>query len=107
MAQRALRILERAVMLQVGSQGPPHYLKGDETIRDAQFPGDGANPRSQEVLAGMRHDLALALAPTKVGKINASGDASAVKRFHASRMGRTCSGTAIGVLLALDFSRPG
>jgi hypothetical protein len=44
MAQRALRILERAVLLQIGAQCPSHHLEGDETVGDAEPLRNRANP---------------------------------------------------------------
>jgi hypothetical protein len=39
-----LRILERSMVLQIGSQCPPHHLEGEEALRDLQPLSDRPNP---------------------------------------------------------------
>jgi hypothetical protein len=36
--QHAMRVLQRPVLLHVGSQRPPHHLEGDEAVRNTQLP---------------------------------------------------------------------
>jgi hypothetical protein len=43
-AQGPLSIFERAVVLQVRPQRPPHHLERNKALRDLQFPGDRTNP---------------------------------------------------------------
>ena len=49
MPQHALRVFQGSMLLHVGSQRPPHHLKGDKPIWDAEFLGDGLNPPFEEV----------------------------------------------------------
>jgi hypothetical protein len=37
MPKYALRVVERSMMLHVGSQGPPQHLEGDETIWNTEL----------------------------------------------------------------------
>ena len=60
-AQGPLSILERAVVLQIGSQRSSHDLERDEALRDLQLLGDRANPPPEEVLPPARHRLSFPL----------------------------------------------
>lgn len=107
MAESPLRILERAMLLEVGSKRPPHHLKSDEVVGNSQLLGDRTNPPAKEVLSPARDRLASSLPRPKVGNINASGEGSALAFFYASMIGRTCSGTPMGARLERVLKRPG
>jgi len=61
LAQYALRVLQRAVLLHVGSQSSPHHLKGNETIRDARPFSNWADRPFEEALCPTRNSLTLLL----------------------------------------------
>ena len=56
------------MLLHVSSQSPPHYLKGDEAIRDAQFLCNWTDPPSEEVLGPTRNCLTLPFPPSERGE---------------------------------------
>jgi len=70
----SLRILERAMVLEVRSLRPPHHLERDEAFWSIQLPGDRTNAPLQEVLPLARHCLPFSL--------------SAAERREHQRLGR-------------------
>jgi len=56
------------MLLHVGSQSPPHYLKGDEAIRDAQLLSNWTDPPSEDVLGPTRNCLTVAFPSSERGE---------------------------------------
>ena len=89
MSQDALCVLQRAMLLHIGSQRTSHHLKGDKTVWYAEFLSDRTNPPFEEVLPPPRNCFALPFPRPKVGNIRASGEVSGQIAFQASMTGRT------------------
>ena len=67
MAKDALRVLERSMMLHVGTQGPLHHLEGDKAIGNTELPSNRPYPPFEEVLSPTWNRLSLPF-PTTEGE---------------------------------------
>jgi hypothetical protein len=107
-AQGPLGILERAVVLQVASERPPRITWNVMRLSGiSSFLAIGRTSQRRKFFPQRGTALPFRSPRQKVGNMRALGDESGLTAFHASIIGRTCSGTPIGARLDRFLNRPG